>query len=63
MLLFLIWISLADVIYKCKLNDKRYNYPFFIIRMSDLSGTILAYVFYGSVLCEFLKIAKCTLKF
>ena len=31
--------------------------------MSDLSGNIPAYVFYGSILSEFLRIAKCTLKF
>ena len=31
--------------------------------MPDLSGNITAYVFYGSILSEFLKIAKYTLNF
>ena len=31
--------------------------------MPVLSGNIPAYVFYGCILSEFLRIAKCTLKF
>ena len=38
-------------------------YPFFIIHMSDVSGNYPAYVFYGSILSELIRIAKCTSKF
>ena len=41
--------------------DKRYDFPFFIVRMPDLSGNIPSHVFYGSVMSEFLRIARCTL--
>ena len=41
--------------------DKRDDFPFFIVRMPDLSGNIPNHVFYGSVMSEFLRIARCTL--
>ena len=44
-----------------KLFDKRDNFPFFIIRMPDLGGNIPSHVFYGSVMSEFLRIARSTL--
>ena len=44
-----------------KLFDKRDNFPFFIVRMPDLGGNIPSHVFYGSVMSEFLRIARSTL--
>ena len=44
-----------------KLFDKRDSFPFFIVRMPDLSGNIPDHVFYGSVMSEFLRIARATL--
>ena len=44
-----------------KLFDKRDNFPFFIVRMPDRSGNIPSHVFYGSVMSEFLRIARSTL--
>ena len=43
--------------------DKRDDYPFFIVRMPDLSGNIPSHVFYGSVMSEFLSISRCTLQY
>ena len=50
-----------DVCYK--LFDKRDDFPFFIVRMPDLSGNIPSHVFYGSVMSEFLRISRCTLQY
>ena len=36
---------------------------YFIVRRPDLIGKIPVYVLYGSILFEFLRIAKCSLKF
>ena len=36
-------------------------FSFFIVRMPDLSGNIPSHVFYGSVMSEFLRIARSTL--
>ena len=44
-----------------KLFDKRDAFPFFIVRMPDLSGNIPEHVFYGSISAEFLRIARATL--
>ena len=44
-----------------KLFDKRDAFNFFIVRMPDLSSNIPSTVFYGSVLSEFLRIARYTL--
>ena len=54
-------INISDGIFKYKLFDKRNDFPFFIVRMPDLSGNIPSYVFYGSVMSEFLRISRCTL--
>ena len=54
-------ITISDGIFSYKLFDKRDNFPFFIVRMPDLSGNIPAHVFYGSVMSEFLRISRCTL--
>ena len=54
-------ITIRDGIAIYKLFDKRDNFPFFIIRMPDLGGNIPSHVFYGSVMSEFLRIARSTL--
>ena len=54
-------VTISDGIYIYKLFDKRDNFPFFIVRMPDLSGNIPRHVFYGSVMSEFLRIARSTL--
>ena len=54
-------ITILDGCFIYKLFDKRDNFPFFIVRMPDLSGNIPSYVFYGSVMSEFLRIARSTL--
>ena len=42
------------------MHDKRDNFPFEIVRMSDLSGNIPSTIFYGTILSEILRIARCT---
>ena len=54
-------INISNGIFVYKLFDKRDDFPFFIVRMPDLSGNIPNHVFYGSVMSEFLRIARCTL--
>ena len=54
-------ITISDGIFSYKLFDKRNDFPFFIVRMPDLSGNIPSHVFYGSVMSEFLRISRCTL--
>ena len=54
-------ITVNNDIFVYKLFDKRDDFPFFIIRMPDLSGNIPDHVFYGSVMSEFLRIARATL--
>ena len=54
-------ISIQDGIFVHKLFDKRDNFPFFIVRMPDLGGNIPSHVFYGSVMSEFVRIARSTL--
>ena len=44
-----------------KLFDKRDKFPFHIVRMPDLSSNIPSSIFYGSIMSEFLRIARCTL--
>ena len=56
-------INIVDGIFVYKLFDKRNDFPFFIVRMPDLSGNIPSHVFYGSIMSEFLRIARCTLKY
>ena len=54
-------ITIQDGMAIYKLFDKRDNFPFFIVRMPDLTGNIPTHVFYGSVMSEFLRIARSTL--
>ena len=54
-------ISVVNNTFVYKLFDKRDNFPFTIVRMPDLRGNIPSYVFYGSIMSEFLRIARCTL--
>ena len=56
-------ITIVDGVFEYKLYDKRDDYPFFIIRMPDLRGNIPSYIFYGSILSEVVRIARCTLKY
>ena len=54
-------ISIVDNTFVYKLFDKRDDFPFTIVRMPDLSGNIPSFVFYGSIMSEFLRISRCTL--
>ena len=56
-------ITIVDGIFVYKLFDKRDDFPFFIVRMPHLSSDIPSYIFYGSILSEILRIARCTLHF
>ena len=56
-------ITISNGIFIYKLFDKRDDFPFFIVRMPDLSGNIPSHVFYGSVMSEFLRISRCTLQY
>ena len=56
-------INISDGIFVYKLFDKRDGFPFFIVRMPDFSGNIPSHVFYGSIMSEFLRIARCTLRY
>ena len=54
-------ILIEEQIFIYKLFDKRDDFPFSIVRMPDLNGNIPSTMFYGSVMSEFLRIARCTL--
>lgn len=54
-------INIRQGIFVYKLYDKRDAFPFFIVRMPDLTGNIPSSMFYGSILSEFLRIARTTL--
>ena len=54
-------ITIKDNIFVYKLFDKRDKFPFFIVRMPDLTGNIPCHVFYGSFMSEILRIARATL--
>ena len=54
-------ITVENGLFVYKLFDKRDEFPFSIVRMPDLSGNIPDHVFYGSVMSEFLRIARATL--
>ena len=54
-------ITIVDGVFVFKLFDKRDGFPFFIVRMPDLSGNIPDHVFYGAIMSEFLRISRCTL--
>jgi hypothetical protein len=53
-------IQIVIDVFVYKLFDKRDDFPFSIVRMPDLSGNIPAFIFYGSIMSEFLRIARCT---
>ena len=52
-------ISLIDGKFIYKEYDKRDSYKFFIIRMPHINSNIPSTIFYGSILSEFLRIARC----
>ena len=56
-------IKIIDNIFVYKLFDKRDGFPFFIVRMPDLNGNIPLHVFYGSVMSEFVRIARSSLRY
>ena len=56
-------ITIEDGIFVYKLFDKRDAFPFFIVRMPNLSSNIPSFIFYGSIFSEILRIARCTLRF
>ena len=56
-------ISIVDGLFIYKLYDKLDDFPFHIIRMPDKNGNIPLHVFYGSIMSEFLRIARATLLF
>ena len=53
-------VQIVDCIFNYKLFDKRDDFPFSIVRMPDLSGNIPSFIFYGSIMSEFLRIARST---
>ena len=56
-------IEIVDGVFHYKLFDKRDNFKLSIVRMSDYNSNIPSYIFYGSILSEFLRIARCTLNY
>ena len=54
-------IAISNGRFIYKLYDKRDHFNFKIVRMPYLSSNIPHSVFYGSILSEFLRIARCTL--
>ena len=56
-------IRISEGKFQYKLFDKRDNFNFFIVRMPNLTSNIPTSVFYGSILSEFLRIARSTLLF
>ena len=55
-----LYIKIVDGVFVYKLFDKRDEFPFSIVRMPDLSGNLPSFIFYGSIMSEFLRIARCT---
>ena len=54
-------IEIKDNKFIYKLFDKRDKFPFFIVRLPQLNSNIPSTIFYGSIMTEFLRIARCTL--
>ena len=54
-------ISITNGNFIHKLYDKRDNFPFFIVRMPDLSSNLPENIFYSAIGSEFLRIARSTL--
>ena len=55
-------IEIEEGRFTFKLFDKRDAFPFHIVRMPQYSSNIPKYIFYGSILAEFIRIARSTLK-
>ena len=55
-------ITIEDGVFVYKLFDKRDDFPFHIVRMPDRGSNIPSYIFYGTVLSEYLRIARSTLR-
>ena len=55
-------ITVIDNIFVYKLFDKRDDFPFSIIKMPDRSSNIPRFVFYGTIMSEFIRIARSTLQ-
>ena len=55
-------INVVDNIFVYKLFDKRDEFPFSIIRMPDRSSNIPRFVFYGTIMSEFIRITHSTLQ-
>ena len=55
-------ITIEDNIFVYKLYDKRDNFPFHIVRMPHRCSNIPQNIFYSSLVGEFLRIARSTLK-
>ena len=56
-------IQIKNGVFEYKLFDKRDSFKFFIVRMPDLSSNIPSFIFYGSIMSEFLRVARCTLNY
>ena len=56
-------ITVDEGLFVYKLFDKRDGFPFFIVRMPDLTGNIPSHIFYGSIMSDFLRIARATLQY
>ena len=56
-------VSIIDGTFVYKLYDKRDAFPFFIVRMPDLSGNLPEKIFYSAVGSEMLRIARATLRY
>ena len=56
-------ITVVDGVFVYKLFDKRDAFPFHIVRMPHRTSNMPPYIFYGTLLSEFLRIARATLRF
>ena len=56
-------ISICDGIFVYKLFDKRDSFPFDIVRMPHLDSNTPSFIFYSTILSEFLRIARATLRY
>ena len=55
-------IVVEDGLFVYKLFDKRDDFPFHIVRMPNRESNIPSYIFYGTILSEYLRIARSTLQ-
>ena len=56
-------IRIEDGMFIYKLYDKRDGFPFHIVWMPNHESNIPSYIFYGTILSEYLRIARSTLRF